>query len=995
MPWDTLTPAQQGFIEQYLKRGFFSKSSDNRKIDHFSNFLDQKRAFATLYGQLPEGTPGRGAAAAQRDAAIENNNNGKFKRAHTGIDKAMQALQDADRKLRDRKTQLLQKINALRLEANATPAEAAFLAGAQDAAQDALAAERPTPADFVAAEAEWAKALRLKMRSGDLKDLADRNPHTAAAAQASLDNMRAITGGGFITPERIDKAKAEKEEAERQVDRLTKALKKGRRRGFKTDTGGVDLVDADNRLTRALADAKRLAADKKALETALKGTQMLTAALEEGPLSGKRGGHQMPDDAIQALIAGYEVNPELADDAVYIADAALDPVAVARAIPQINTQIENGFADDNGNIAADLNPENYGRVLLQAGGTCGQDYFDRLDDYVSLGGLVAVNPLLESPDDSRAQKEQKRAIGAAKGMIDTATGRLALGSDAAKLGVGQMLFHPDAIFGTPTPILSKHTLETIAFLSTPPNDAEADRILTGITAAPTNGGPALVNLSLGTDATTNPIDDTRTAVVSAMLQPVDQGPIGSCFATGPVRQTRQLEPLAAMETFAELATTGEYTASDGSITPAITNLPPGEDPLIRAFEYTLATKIGRDDTLIMQKEIERDVETAKARFQAELSKSADALVAYRAIAMSDTLAYNVRDRFTPVYDPTVDLGDTRTDGRSKYGGYVMEITNGTQVTQITDRAAYLAQVKTIALDTYGYDAASPEGMEVVAAIEGPFMAALDNAQRPPWHIGAGGYGPDAREALKGTATLQDAVVEIDHEPNTPAEIGARTKDILGGLMSKRGTAPDDMIQLDVNGIHTMNFLPNHPSMVDLLAAPGATVEDKIDGALAGPGAILAATPLSAVEAQELYDGSVQPLLRKLEKLIEDDNSPKDDMKRFKTKVKELRKRIVKHRPTEPTLPRDIQERVRLTVDEIYLKPEKMVAFVQTELAKKYSDPVIVIADTNWGNGQFHAYMVMAPDPISGQPMLWQKIDPSGEMKKMESKWLVPSWSLVK
>ena len=69
--------------------------------------------------------------------------------------------------------------------------------------------------------------------------------------------------------------------------------------------------------------------------------------------------------------------------------------------------------------------------------------------------------------------------------------------------------------------------------------------------------------------------------------------------------------------------------------------------------------------------------------------------------------------------------------------------------------------------------------------------------------------------------------------------------------------------------------------------------------------------------------------------------------------------------------------------------------LQGNLAKNFADPQIVLADTNWGDAEDHTFFVIAPDPISGEPMMWEKTDPPGTMEKLDGDWLQASWGLLK
>ena len=78
-----------------------------------------------------------------------------------------------------------------------------------------------------------------------------------------------------------------------------------------------------------------------------------------------------------------------------------------------------------------------------------------------------------------------------------------------------------------------------------------------------------------------------------MLKPMQQGKVGSCFATAPTRRLRQSEPMKAMQELTNIATTGSYKPANGPEVPIVTNCPDGDDPLLRSWEFSLATSSAR------------------------------------------------------------------------------------------------------------------------------------------------------------------------------------------------------------------------------------------------------------------------------------------------------------------------------------------------------------------------------------------------------------------
>ena len=47
-----------------------------------------------------------------------------------------------------------------------------------------------------------------------------------------------------------------------------------------------------------------------------------------------------------------------------------------------------------------------------------------------------------------------------------------------------------------------------------------------------------------------------------------------------------------------------------------------------------------------------------------------------------------------------------------------------------------------------------------------------------------------------------------------------------------------------------------------------------------------------------------------------------------------------------------------------------------------------------GDSEDHTFFVVAPDPVSGQPVLWQKTEPPGSMRILDPKWIDDKWAVL-
>lgn len=980
-----LNDKQRSFLEQFLKGGRFSKKSDAKKTAEYEAFLDVEAQYFEVNKRLPAGTAGRDGVIADHDAATAYRDKGKFKQAHAAMDRVYAAIQEVENRLIETRADLLQRCAALNLANDAQQSETDFFDAARLAVNAALTDERPTPEKLALARAELDKAAKIAARSGALKDLHDRNPAAAATAHMAFESMRAKTGGGEITPERIDAAEQALAEARLEVLRLDTEMRRAEALPVANLDAGIARMEqiVEARTAKEAAEAKVKEASD--LANALLGSKLLGEALESGPLSCKGAARKMPDAAIQALIAGFEDHPRLAASAVDIANSALDPLAVANGLATVGAQADGGFKSATGDVPNGLDPQKYAEDILKMGGSCGADYFARLDDYVRLGGLMDAAPLPDAPDDEASARGQKRSVAVAAGLIDE-NGVLALGSDEAKKAVGHMLFHPDAM-ANPTPALNKHALETLDMLGTDPTKGQATTILAGVTPPPPGqAGSKLVKAATGKDGDPSE-NDARQAVLASMLQSVDQGPVGSCFATAPARRMREEDPIEAMRKYTELAVNGTFTTAGGAIVPAVTNLPPGEDPLIRSLEYSLATAVGRDDAMMLQKDLHKDTLAATVKVKDALTGDLGA----DAVPKSALFLTAIRNEFTITYDPTVLSEEVAADGSSDRGRYVMVDSSGNA---ITTKQAYEDKAVEVALNATGYAADSDEGRAVVAAIKTEYMAELASKTDPPWKLDDGGKSEETMVALTpgATGTRTKCTNKLPDEPKTDAEIGTRTKEVLAALVDNLGPGPARNVAVDTAGMHDFTLMASGESMQDFLSGPGTTAK-KIQDKLVAPGQALASTALSVEEAQKAFDDILNPEIAELERDSQDKSLSRKERSKARKRLKKLRPDVEKYRPTAPVTPAQLKDAVGFAVNAVY-DYEHFETKLQEKMVQEYSKPQIVLADTNWGDAESHTFFVVAPDPISGEPMLWEKEDPPGSMSKADGDWLQASWGLL-
>ncbi|EDY20658.1 hypothetical protein CfE428DRAFT_1855 [Chthoniobacter flavus Ellin428] len=466
---------------------------------------------------------------------------------------------------------------------------------------DALKDETPTPAQIKTAETAIAAVKRMVKQAAITGVIAGQDPTQAREARTAFKEFAKVLGNEEPTPEAISIAGDEAKAAEKAVDDLSKerkALAKGpsgeTEEAKKIRRAALKKKDEELRVAK---ETKKKAVER---ENALLGQKYLTEALEHGPLSLESG--QRLKSGSSEMVKAFVKNPRLANSALKSLSTAQHPEVIAANIGKIADLVGDNFKASNGKkFINDKFAREYGENLLRMGGDAGPEFFDRLPDYVASGRQFERDPLGPSKGKPHVLAKHRGNI-VAESMIKP-DGSIDLNSDKAKNAIGDLLFNPQ-VLKSPTPSMTAHVLQTVKFLEDPVTGPEATKVLKA-TRKPTNSAAQKqIRRALG-KGDTDEVDDnaTRTAVLSAMLKPLNQGQVGSCFATAPCRRLRETEPLDAMKVYSEIASKGTYKPPFGERVPIVTNTPEDEDPLQRSFEYTLATSHARAGRQLREKAV--------------------------------------------------------------------------------------------------------------------------------------------------------------------------------------------------------------------------------------------------------------------------------------------------------------------------------------------------------------------------------------------------------
>lgn len=895
-----------------------------------------------------------------------------------------------------------------------------MLKAEREKATTALNDEAPVPGDIKKAE----KAIGELDRLIKLVGLSRTNPDAARKALNAFVGFDRIVGDTEPTPELIEEAGKQREAAttnrkqlqqtlaERLADyKKAEALPEGTPKETRAKQNALQqTAQAWRQVKRQVDSAVSTEQNSLARENALVGKKSLTAALRHGPLSPESPRPFKPETA-EKLIAAYSKDGRMADAALRAASTAKFPDALADGLDAMIGRVGDGFVDGTGvGFSNQEYSRHYAEQLLKMGGETGDAFFARLPDYVASGRQFEATEFEHNDAKTFNVLAQKRSVSLA-GKLTKPDGTLDLDSDDAKNAVGDMLFHPKVLRNA-TPAMNAQMLKTLEMLSDPVTGPQAEGVLKGIQPPTNPGAQTLLRGALGKEDTdTIGAEQARTGVLASMLKPLDQGPVGSCFATAPARRMREQQPVEAMKAFAEIASKGTYKPVNGPEVPIVTNTPPGEDPLMRSWEYSLATSAARNAGSRERDEFVANVTPGLEQLKTlavgkTAKKDRDSAWSQK----KKKLIQDVASAFTFTYDPLSEVTDAN-DGSSSQGRYVIVPTSGGA--PITERDAFVQAISQAAISSLGLDPTSEDATKVRDLVKtDSFVNAVCPGKYKPWELGSGGYGDTACKALFGPSQTKSGMLGGASKTTPPSE-GERTKQVLGAFMSAFGSSSDEMVTIETTGMHSFNALPQHPSLAPLKAGGSSKFARNLQDKLVTPGTQLKDTELSADRAAFMFDQEVERTL---------DGQSDNDLKTL------IRTGAKAKRPSGPMKPaalaRALKEameayhdavadkRAKSWEEEEKKKPGRTVD--PTEVTKKKGElkdafdknaensaksmmiramgaPEFVIADTNWGDSRSHTFFVVAPDPTTGEPTLWKKEDPPGSLTPAGRDWVDAPW----
>lgn len=865
--------------------------------------------------------------------------------------------------------------------------------------------------DLAAFAVAYTRLNTMVTTAQQIEDLEAVNPVAATEARQAMAAFDEELGEGTpITPELLAALQAEKTAAETRMREAQTQLEVVARM-----PEGPDKVTAMATIQAELDIAgPQLEAAQNKLRAA-KGKKQLAEAITVGPLA-PDAPRPLEDGNVARLIEAFTRDPDLATFAAETAGNSQNPDAIANGIGTLCDNVEAGFVDAQGNAPPDdFKAGKYAQHLLTGAGNEGGNYLQEASGYIASGGHLQPDPIPSPSGTDTNGRSRDRTHFIASNVLGPG-GTIDVGSDDAKDALGHLRFSPDVI-DNPVPEVNSRVQDMYQMLSDPDNDKKAEDILTDIDT-PSGAGATLVGRSAGSGISLlNPdADDARRSVMMSLMTPVHQGDVGSCFSTAGVRRMSEQDPLEAMKRYAEIAETGEFQPRNGmDAIPAVTSFPFDEDPLIRSLEYSTATAMagmeGNSRHDAMQNALNESVDG--------LATAVSGLNGFERFFLKDDWDFDqqvirttLQRSFIIEYDATAQSEEQAADGNSDHGGYFLVQVIPTRRV-INTKAMFIEALTERVLTCLAINPNSDQGKEVAKVIKSEdYLEELENGDMAPWNLGGGGGAIEADEVLFGDEREHQNIIST---PGFFAGIfgdtqGDRTEDVLENMLEQFADADGEMIAIRTVGIHSFNGLPNHPSLAPL--QQGDDFEGNIEEHLLEPGREIAATPLAEERGARVFQEFMASVRqfdnRAVHKALIDraeatglgsgEKTPAQIASTIMTlfdpyldalaaeEANYWQRAQIADGKTCTNSDRDGEEaKIRQRRGDLFRK------WASNKLVMATPVPTFTIADTNWGDGEQTKNFVVAPDPITGEPRLWEQILPDGTLTLTGDDWEDAQW----
>ncbi|MEP5730392.1 MAG: hypothetical protein ABJL67_13610 [Sulfitobacter sp.] len=758
----------------------------------------------------------------------------------------------------------------------------------------------------------------------------------------------------------------------------------------------------------------------------------LLDALSFGPLSLDRPDPMEPED-VNALIEAYGRNPDVANAAIELAGNAEDPSLIAQNVEGVLDISETGFAGPDGTALTETERGEFNGMaanMLRNGAAMGQEYFDGATDYYDSGAQALPDPCGGRTGADVAQVNLERTKFMADAMVNDA-GEVSATTPEAQGAMDHMLYHPGSLAADNfSPNVTAQMTGVYDLFSNPETAVDANAVISEAKAPGDevpNGDAArnIVAETLGILPEDVGDTETREAILSGMLTPLQQGSVGSCFASGPTRRLSLEDPIQTMRNMTEIATTGQFTspAMPDTPIPANQNIPAGENPMMRSYEFTIASgsamledsyNHNRLDNALWEEgnggrglgEIEGMVGSEAWEGSGELDENGDLVDGVRA-----TLQRELRQQLRFDYNAVeLDNSSGSGDGSSSHGVFQVIY----QGSPIDSEDGFQNAIQTIALGAVGDtdDATRNAVIELVqsdAFVDSIYAAYGTDRTEAPWNLAGGGFGNASEQVLTGREEEPSVIAGDSWFSDSNGPAGG----ILSGLVESMG-GNDGLSMLSTNGDranHAFMGTPDHPSFQ---AISGEDSEERIQEILLDPGQEIASNALSEQETSRIYEQQLRKMLRwrsvsnddasvallttalrdgptegmtpsDLESFIEDQLEDFDERQRV---YEQERTDEWQASQTPPASDEDA-EKHRAALEKA--SRDRADSLLTTSLIAATDPPYVVVADTNWGNHNSQTQFVIGPDPRSGELRLFSLDTITGEMALQGENWEESVW----
>ncbi|HSF63916.1 MAG TPA: hypothetical protein VLA78_05990, partial [Paracoccaceae bacterium] len=657
----------------------------------------------------------------------------------------------------------------------------------------------------------------------------------------------------------------------------------------------------------------------------------------------------------------------------------------------------------------------YAQNLIRGAGAEGGDFMAGAADYIGRGDHLAPNPMPSPPNANAARLERDRSNHLSRAMLGP-DGKIDPAGPAAQTAMGHLRFNPEVV-ATPTPALNVHAGRMMGTLSDPANLARAQTTLDGV-GTPAGGAQNLLGRALGKPAGSVTQDDARQQVMGALMTPVHQGDVGSCFATAGVRRMSTSDPLEAMGRYAEIASTGIFRPRNGQDPiPAVQSFNPDENPLIRSLEYSAATVTAGMESNFRNQMMQRALTNSVAGL---MDPVGDGPGFWSQAGFDNWEADEPLIRQTLVDSFAVEYDATRAtpvspDGSSSKGIYVLVQLRPSRSIIDTEQL-FVAALTERVLTAIGEPADSDKAKKISAVINSrSYLDTLMQNGEAPWKMAGGGFGVEADNVLFGGTHATPEVTDArsgwdDLLGQTTTE---RSAEVLADILRNTQGNAAQMVPLETVGIHVFNALPNHPSMQAL--REGGDIEGNIQRTLVEPGRRVASTPLTDVRAGEITREVLLALKRwdgnRTRHALMDTAlgggpgasglTPKALSARLMTALSAYLDRLAldladgwRARELNAGTPHTDAERDAKRDENRVSFGKTAESMILSATMKEVRIPSVTIADSNWGDGTRDVMMVMAPHPHTGELVMWEQSLPGGSMSLMGEEWTDTTWLRV-